>query len=94
VKEERFAMQTATTTAQTIIEQIKVLPPESLDDLASYVEFLRYRARRVEETKPAEERLTIVKLGGILKGYDVDVSPESLAEARREMWRKYEDADQ
>lgn len=86
-------MPTATTTAQTIIEQIKVLPPESLDDLASYVEFLRYRVRRGEETKPAEERLTIVKLGGILQGYDVDVSPESLAEARREMWRKYEDAE-
>jgi predicted DNA-binding antitoxin AbrB/MazE fold protein len=31
--------------------------------------------------------LRIVKLGGILEGYDF--SPELLAEARREMWRKY-----
>lgn len=86
-------MQTATNSTQAIIEQIKVLPPESLDDLASYVEFLRYRARRVEEAKPAEERLTIVKLGGILKGYDVDVSPESLAEARRSLWQIHGNTD-
>ncbi len=86
-------MPTATTTAEAIIEQIKELPPESLEDLASYVEFLRFKAQRGEEAKPDEKRLTIVKLGGILKGYDIDVSPESLAEARREMWRKYQDAE-
>lgn len=87
-------MSSAIVTAQHIIEQINILPSESLDDLASYVEFLRYRAQRVAETKSAEEELLIVRLGGILNGYDVDVSPESLAEARRAMWRKYEDAEQ
>jgi hypothetical protein len=81
-------MQAATVTTQSIIEQIKGLPPESLDDLASYVDYLNYRTRRVE---PVERPLDIVKLGGLLEGYDVDVSPEKLAETRREMWRKHKD---
>ena len=81
-------MQTTTATTQSIIEQIKGLPPESLDDLATYVDFLRYRPRWVE---PADKPLEIVKLGGLLVGYDVDVSPEKLAETRREMWSKYQD---
>jgi hypothetical protein len=83
-------MQTATATTQSIIEQIKGLPPESLDDLASYVDYLSYKTRRVD---PVERPLHIVKLGGLLEGYDVDVSPEKLAEARREMWRKHKDTE-
>ena len=63
-------MQTATAKIQTIIEQIRGLPPESLDDLATYVGFLSYRTRRIE---PAERPLDIVTLGGLLEGYDVDV---------------------
>lgn len=67
------------------------MPKDSLDDLADYLEFLRFKAQKTEESEATEERLRIVKLGGILKGYDV--SPEHLAEVRRDMWRKFEDAE-
>lgn len=82
-------MPTATTTAQTIIEQIKVLPPESLDDLASYVEFLRFKARSTKAITTPSEKLRVVNLRGLLAGYDF--SPEFLAEARREMWQSMEE---
>lgn len=85
-------MQSTTTTAQHIFEQIKTLPSDSLDELATYVDFLRYKTRKAEDAVPTEKPLRAVKLGGLLKGYNVDVSPERLAEVRREMWRKFEDA--
>ena len=86
-------MQSTTTTAHHIFEQIKTLPNDSLDELATYVDFLRFKARQAEDAEPAEKPLRVIKLGGLLKGYDVDVSPERLAEIRREMWRKYEDVE-
>lgn len=84
-------MQSTTTTAQHIFEQIKTLPSDSLDELATYVDFLRFKARKAEDAEPAEKPLRVIKLRGLLKGYDF--SPEALAEARREMWRKYEDVE-
>lgn len=86
-------MQGTSTTAQTIFEQIKTLPSDSLDELATYVDFLRFKARKAEDAESADKPLRVVKLGGLLKGYDVDVSPERLAEVRREMWRKFEDIE-
>ena len=76
--------------ARQIYEQARQLPPESLNDLAQYVEFLRFKARAEEEPNRTPDKLRIVKLRGLLKG--VDVSPETLAAARREMWRKLESA--
>ena len=84
-------MQDVAIISQQIMQQIKGLPKDSLDDLATYVEFLRFKAQKTQQVEPVEERLRIVKLGGILKGYDV--SPERLAEVRREMWRKFEDTE-
>lgn len=74
--------------AATIYEQALKLPPESLSDLAKYVEFLRFKAQSEQETQQQVNNLRIVNLRGLLKGYDV--SPASLAAARREMWRKLE----
>lgn len=82
-------MQTTTNAAQNIIEQIKFLPPESLDDLASYVEFLRFKARSTKALTTPSEKLRVVNLRGLLEGYDF--SPEFLAEARREMWQSMEE---
>lgn len=84
-------MQSTTTTTQQLFEQIKTLPSDSLDELATYVDFLRYKTRKVEDAQPTETPLRVIKLRGLLKGYDF--SPEVLAEARREMWRKYEDVE-
>lgn len=84
-------MLSTTTTPQQLFEQIKTLPSDSLDELATYVDFLRFKARKIEAAQPAEKPLRVIKLRGLLKGYDF--SPEVLAEARREMWRKYEDVE-
>ena len=83
----------ATTTqdmARRIYEQARQLPPESLIDLTQYVEFLRFRVKAEEESSQVSNNLRIVKLRGLLRG--VDVSPETLAAARQEMWRKLESA--
>ena len=78
--------------AQKIYKQIQDLPEESLVELARYVEFLRFKAktsisRRKTKTTKESRPLKIVKLEGLLKGYDF--SPELIAEARREIWKKF-----
>ncbi|MCP4210706.1 MAG: hypothetical protein GY764_04435 [Halieaceae bacterium] len=82
------------TSAQDIVRQIyekaRQLPPESLNDLAQYVEFLRFKVKVEEESSQVSDDLRIVHPRGLLKG--VDVSPQTLASARREMWCKLESA--
>lgn len=80
-------MSAVAVTAQQIYEQIQDLPEESLSDLAKYIEFLRFKAHTTTTDKGAEKPLRIIKLRGLLKGYDF--SPEFIAEARREMWKKF-----
>lgn len=81
------------TLAKQIYEQARQLPPESLTDLAKYVEFLNYRTGGDKAVEQPIDVTQIVKLEGILEGYGIDVSPERLAEVRREMWRKFEDLE-
>ena len=82
-------MSNLTVSAQQICEQIQELPEESLDEIARFIEFLRFKEQRAE----SEERVVVTgklaRLEGLLKGYDF--SPEVLAEARREMWREFQD---
>jgi hypothetical protein len=92
-RSRRLAMSSTAVLAQRIYEQIQELPEESLLELSRYLEFLRFKARK-PKAKPASKEqplstLKIVKLEGLLKGYDF--SPEFIAEARREMWKKFED---
>lgn len=44
-------MQSTTTRTQQIIEQIKTLPTDSLNDLATYIDFPRFRASKTEDTE-------------------------------------------
>lgn len=74
--------------AKQIYDQARQLSPESLADLAKYVEFLRFKTQDVASQPPLSDKLRIVKLRGVLKGYDF--SPELLAEARRDMWQSLE----
>jgi hypothetical protein len=61
-----------------IILALDLLPPESLQLLQEFVDFLRSRAK-----EPASRR--IVKLGGLWAGTP-EITEEDIAEARREMW--------
>jgi hypothetical protein len=48
---------------------------------------LRFKAGESATEAKAEKPLRIIKLKGLLKGYDF--SPEFIAEARREMWGNF-----
>jgi hypothetical protein len=80
-------MSTVAMTYQDIYQQILELPQESLVELAKFIEFLRFKAGESATETKAEKPLRIIKLGGLLKGYDF--SPELIAEARREMWSNF-----
>ena len=80
-------MSTVAMTYQDIYQQILELPQESLVELAKFVEFLRFKAGKLATEAKAEKPLRIIKLKGLLAGYDF--SPEFIAEARREMWGNF-----
>jgi len=80
-------MTTGSTLAKKIYEQAQALPDESLLELARYIEFLKFKARKSTSKQGVKRPLRIVKLGGILEGYDFSL--ELLAEARREMWQNF-----
>ncbi|MBM4465076.1 MAG: hypothetical protein FJ014_05890 [Chloroflexi bacterium] len=80
-------MSIASVTCQDIYQQILELPQESLVELARFIEFLRFKAGESATEAKVEKPLRIIKLGGLLEGYDF--SPEFIAEARREMWGNF-----
>jgi hypothetical protein len=80
-------MSTVAMTYQDIYQQILELPQESLVELAKFIEVLRFKTGESATETKAEKPLRIIKLGGLLKGYDF--SPELIAEARREMWGNF-----
>ena len=73
--------------AETIYQEARQLPPESLLDLAKFVEFLKYKASVDKPEHPERGDNVLIRLDGILAGYDF--SPELLAEARRELWHGF-----
>jgi hypothetical protein len=80
-------MSTVSVTYQSIYQQIRELPQESLVDLSKYIEFLRFKVDGAKRRKQAREPVHIRDLEGLLEGYDF--SPEFIAEARREMWSNF-----
>lgn len=60
-----------------IMKEIEALSPESLLELQSFMEFLRFKAER------GEKRL--IKLGGLWEGLP-PVDESDIAQVRREMW--------
>ena len=80
-------MSTVAVTYQNICQQIAELPQASLVELSKFVEFLRFKAGESATEAKAEKPFRIIKLGGLLEGYDF--SPEFIAEARREMWGNF-----
>lgn len=78
-------MNPTTLTVQEIHEEIQQLPPERLSELAIFIDFLRLKSQL--EVEPTQT-LRSVRLRGLLRG--CDFSPEAVAEARRELWRKFQ----
>jgi hypothetical protein len=71
-------------TLHKVTEVLKNLPEEGQTELASYLEYLRFKY----QVKPARtqhaKKVRLKDLKGILKGYNF--SSEVIAQARQEMW--------
>ncbi len=76
--------------AEKIQQEILELPQETLPELERFIEFLRFRSESHLGREVETDRLDTTaarSLRGILKGYDF--SPEFIAEARKDMWRRF-----
>ena len=84
-------MSNATLLIQKINTQLQDLPEAQLHELARCLRFLRYQAKQRKTKTKAKPISTsqIIRLEGLLADYDF--SPEMLTEARREMWKKFQD---
>ncbi len=68
------------TLEETVLEKVKVLPPNRKQEVLDFVEFLE-----AKEAKPQPRR----SLYGILSDLGASVTEEDIAEARREMWGNF-----
>ena len=76
----------AATTKDRIVALLDELPDDALAEVASFVEFQRYKLRRRVDRA---SRPRPVKLEGLSSG--ANISEEEIADLRREMWGGIED---
>ncbi|MGQ9628297.1 MAG: hypothetical protein ACUVV0_15510 [Anaerolineae bacterium] len=76
-------MSTVQVTPEEIFEQIKDLPPESLKELAYFIEFLRFKLKEREGEKKTPYRI-VAKLEGLWEGEEF--TAEEITRLRRELW--------
>ena len=67
-----------------VIEALESLPTGELAEVASFVEFQRFKREHPEQRDTPYRPVT---LGGLWKG--VQISEEDLADVRREMWGNF-----
>jgi hypothetical protein len=65
-------------TPQKIYQELLELPDDSLVEIWQFIEFVRFKSCHVPQQ--------VVKLGGLLRDYAIDVTEEDIAQARKEMW--------
>lgn len=68
------------TIEETVLEKVKVLPPNRKQEVLDFVEFLEQK-----EMKSHPRR----SLKGALADLNIKISDEDIREARNEMWRGY-----
>ena len=68
------------TVEETVLEKVKVLPPNRKQEVLDFVEFLG------EKEKPKMPRRS---MQGILADLNIKFTEADLREARNEMWRGY-----
>jgi len=67
------------TVIENVVQRLAELPPGSQLEVLDFVEFLAQKSG---------ERRPLFNPEGLWAGQGADVSPEEIAEARREMWGK------
>ncbi|MFN3763534.1 MAG: hypothetical protein ACK4WK_10090, partial [Anaerolineae bacterium] len=68
-------MSSAQVVRQQVYRVLEELPPESLEEVAQFLEFLRFKYRKGEAK--------VIALGGLWRGLDRDVSEEDVRALRR-----------
>ena len=68
------------TLEETLLEQIKVLPPDLKREAIHFVEFLQTKIKIKQPRR---------SLKGALANLDIKISDEDIRQARNEMWRGY-----
>lgn len=71
------------TVAERIAEKLATLPPAKQLEVLDFVEFLEQRGGAGGLINPR----------GMWANQGTDISPEELAEARKEMWGRFQDGD-
>lgn len=69
------------TVIENVVQRLAALPPGSQIEVLDFVEFL---------AKKSGVQQSLFNPEGLWAGQSVDVSAEDIAEARAEMWGKYE----
>jgi hypothetical protein len=73
-------LQSAVNLEQSILDNLRQLPPEKRQEVLDFAEFLR------QKTVPKQPRLS---LKGLWTDQDIHITKEDIAEARREMWGNF-----
>ncbi len=68
---------------QRVVEMIDALPADALQEVATFVEYQRYKIERGQDEPPYKP----IALGGLWKG--IQISEQDIEEARREMWGRF-----
>jgi hypothetical protein len=68
------------TLVETVIEKLKQMPPDKLQEVLDFAEFISQKA---EKKKPLQSS------AGALAHLNISVSKEEIDEARREMWANF-----
>jgi hypothetical protein len=74
------AREVKMTVIENVAQKLAELPPGSQLEVLDFVEFL---AKKSSQPRP------LFNPEGLWAGGNADVSPEDIAEARREMWGRY-----
>ncbi|HEX4951535.1 MAG TPA: DUF2281 domain-containing protein [Blastocatellia bacterium] len=75
-----MAKEFVMTLVETVIEKLKQMPPEKLQEVLDFAEFLE-RKNAVRQPRRSLE--------GIWEGMNVSISKEEIDEARREAWANF-----
>lgn len=73
-------MQSIVNIEQSILENLRQLPPEKQQEVLDFAEFLRQKATSKQPRR---------SLKGLWADQDIHITEEDIAEARREMWGNF-----
>lgn len=76
---------TSNTVKQKIMLSLDSLPPEGLQEVINFLEYMRFKFQQISQAPTPYEPIA---LGGLWKGETID--DEDIKEVRKEMWQSLE----